>query len=293
MIQLNKINGIEVIAGNSNLIDKPDIPFNEDSIEFLSDLSNHTRKSPNSKIHSDLATFAFWSRKKNILNYMKQYSALQNRIGRGLIFHISPSNVPLNFAYSFIFGLLSGNSNIVRVPSKIFPQLDNLILLINDVLNEKKHKNIFSKTAFIRYAKSSHLTDELSLLCDLRLIWGGDNTINQIRQSQLNPKSFEITFSDRYSFGIINADYFLDQDDASKKRLYENFYNDTFLMDQNACSSPHLVVWTGDKISDAQKVFWEGLDILVKNKEYEIESIMAMEKHLELCRIIMEIEYIF
>jgi len=29
----------------------------------------------------------------------------QLRLGRGLIFHICPSNVPTNFAYSFFFGL--------------------------------------------------------------------------------------------------------------------------------------------------------------------------------------------
>ena len=45
---------------------------------------------------------------------------LDNKLGVGLIFHITPSNIPTNFAYSFIFGLLTGNSNIVKVPSKNF-----------------------------------------------------------------------------------------------------------------------------------------------------------------------------
>ena len=36
-----------------------------------------------------------------------------------MIFHITPSNIPTNFAYSFIFGLLTGNSNIVKVPTKV------------------------------------------------------------------------------------------------------------------------------------------------------------------------------
>ena len=37
----------------------------------------------------------------------------------GMIFHITPSNIPTNFAYSMIFGLINGNSNIT-VPSKKF-----------------------------------------------------------------------------------------------------------------------------------------------------------------------------
>ena len=28
------------------------------------------------------------------------------RLGRGIIFHIAPSNVPINFAYSLVAGLL-------------------------------------------------------------------------------------------------------------------------------------------------------------------------------------------
>ena len=42
----------------------------------------------------------------------------------GLVFHITPSNIPTNFAYSLLFGLLTGNSNIIKVPTKIFPQIE-------------------------------------------------------------------------------------------------------------------------------------------------------------------------
>ena len=67
----------------------------------------------------DLVSFAFWCRKKNLLLLKKNYkSSLSNSVGRGIIFHITPSNVPLNCIYSLAFGLLSGNSNIVRIPSK-------------------------------------------------------------------------------------------------------------------------------------------------------------------------------
>jgi hypothetical protein len=44
---------------------------------------------------------------------------------------------------------------------------------------------------------------------------------------------------------IINSKIF---DKISKKKLsslIKNFYNDTYLVDQNACSSPHLILWYG------------------------------------------------
>ena len=54
------------------------------------------------------------------LNYTNNLSI---KIARGIVFHVTPSNVPMNFAYSYIAGLLSGNNNIVRVPSKQFKQV--------------------------------------------------------------------------------------------------------------------------------------------------------------------------
>ena len=52
---------------------------------------------------------------------------LNNKLGLGLAFHITPSNIPTNFAYSLIFGLLSGNSNVVKVPSRNFTQIKNYL----------------------------------------------------------------------------------------------------------------------------------------------------------------------
>ena len=41
-------------------------------------------------------------------------------------------------------------------------------------------------------------------ISDVRIIWGGDNTIDQIRKNKIPPRSFDLTFADRYSFCIIN-----------------------------------------------------------------------------------------
>ena len=54
---------------------------------------------------------------------MKKGLSDEERVGLGLIFHITPSNVPTNFCYSLIFGLLTGNTNIVKVHSQKFEQI--------------------------------------------------------------------------------------------------------------------------------------------------------------------------
>ena len=84
-----------------------------------------------SEKYPDIKTLAFWCRKKNILNLQKKLQTDEPRLGLGLIFHITPSNIPTNFAYSLIFGLLTGNSNIVKIPSKKFEQIARTLLLVN------------------------------------------------------------------------------------------------------------------------------------------------------------------
>ena len=60
-------------------------------------------------------------------------------MGRGLIFHITPTNVPTNFFYSFIFSLLSGNSNIVKLPTRDFEEKK---IILDSIYNLFKKKNI-------------------------------------------------------------------------------------------------------------------------------------------------------
>ena len=60
----------------------------------------------------------------------------------GLIFHITPSNVPTNFAYSLIFGLLTGNSNFVKVPTKKFEEITIICEAINKILFKENIKKL-------------------------------------------------------------------------------------------------------------------------------------------------------
>ena len=58
-------------------------------------------------------------------------------MGRGSVLHITPSNVPTNFAYSMVFGLLSGNNNIIRLPSKNFHQVKILCAILKNLAKKK------------------------------------------------------------------------------------------------------------------------------------------------------------
>lgn len=263
------------------------VPFSTEAVSFLSELSQSLMDNPLSKQYPDVLTFAFWCRKAN-LKVMEACMDESPRIGWGTAFHIAPSNVPVNFAYSLAVSLLSGNSNIVRVPSKRFPQVDIICAEMRNLLENTSHQSISDMTILIRYEHDREITAHFSSICDVRLIWGGDNTIQTIRQCPIPAKSFEITFADRYSFCIINADAF---STAIPEKLAARFYNDTYVIDQNACSSPHLVIWVGEKpaIEYGKKVFWEALQNIARIK-YELEPSAAISKYLNFCRNAIEFD---
>ena len=65
---------------------------------------------------------------------------------------------------------------------------------------------------------------------------------------------------------LINSDKLLRLNNYDAKQLAEKFYNDTYLVDQNACSSPHLIIWFGKSMKKARTKFWNCLYETVKKK---------------------------
>jgi len=253
-------------------------PFSENALEFLNAFSHILNKDPETKNYPDIATFAFYCRKANLIQLKKKYYPEDaRRLGRGVVFHITPSNVPVNFAYSLISGILSGNTNIVRVPSKNFKQVEIICNAIYKLSRDPKYHSYSSRQALVCYDRQSSATAYFSSLCDVRIIWGSDETINEIKKSNLPSRAFDVTFSDRYSLCIINADAYINE--KSPKQIASGFYNDTYFFDQNACTSPHLIIWLGQdrNVETAKRIFWNNLYDLVKSK-YNLQPISAVDK---------------
>ena len=118
-----------------------------------------------------------------------------------MVFHITPANIPTNFAYSLIFGLLTGNSNIIKVPSKNFKQVDIICSVIKKIL-KKNSSFLKNKITIVKYKDNNMFTKEISSICNARVIWGGDQTINSLREFKIKERSIDITFADRYSFFV-------------------------------------------------------------------------------------------
>ena len=169
----------------------------------------------------------------------------------------------------------------MRLPSKDFPQVDVLCRIFTETLAE--FPALFPYFLFVRYGHVQEVNEYYSRMCQTRVIWGGDATIGAIRCAVLPPRANEITFADRHSLAVIDARAYLAAE--KKGRIAQDFYNDTYLSDQNACTAPHFVVWLGtaEKVK-AQEVFWSTLHALVRER-YTLQGVQTVDKLTRLYRL--------
>ena len=266
-------------------------PYAPEAVTFLAALSKQLLARTDIRAYPDVATFAYWCRRANLARLQRELGREHLRMGRGVAVHIAPSNVPVNFAYSFAFGLLAGNINIVRVPEGLPIQADVLCTVANSLLTQAEHARIGSMTSLLSYPREDAITQRLSAMADLRLIWGGDQTIQHLRRMPTSPRCLDITFADRYSLCLLSAPAVLAAESDALLALTVGFYNDVFLLDQNACSSPHLILWQGAELEvlAAQKRFWSAVQALLDTKELP-PGINAVEKYTHFCRSAIRVE---
>ena len=257
---------------------KPLQPFAPEVLAFLGELSEVLCADPRTHTFPDLYAFGFWCRRNSLEAMRRSYPEINRRLGRGLVFHIAPANVPVNFAYSLAAGLLAGNANIIRVPSAEFAQVGIIAEAIDDLLSASTHNVLRDHIRLVRYDRDEQdITASFSSACDVRVIWGGDNTIDTVRQQALPSRAFDVTFADRYSACVIGAEGYLEKGKHSS--VAQGFDNDTYLFDQNACTAPHLVLWLGEPraVKRAREVFWSELHAQVQGR-YTLEARSAIDK---------------
>lgn len=270
---------IKYIIGTADINVKPLPIFCDEVCSFLDELSRAILENKTIK-YSDLHYLGFWCRSANIKKLKSKMEMTNNKMGRGLCFHITPSNTALNFAFSYFFGLLSGNSNIVKVPSRYYEQNVILYDLISSLFY--RYPNIKSMTSFIEYNRDNvDIAKKISKVANCRMIWGGDNTIKIMKSFYTHPRYIDVCFSDRYSICIIDALKIIEASDDDMNKLAIDFYNDTYFVDQNACSSPKIIFWLNDN-NIARDKFWNYIVRYASNK-YLLKDISCIDKLVILC----------
>lgn len=264
-------------------------PFSAPVLAFLADLSAALLKDKGLRPYPDIVTFAYFCRRASLEQQRAAYGPrLGGRIGRGMVFHIAPSNVPINFAYSLVSGLLAGNACVVKASSQDFDQTRLVCAHMAQLLAEEAHSALLPYVTVLTYPRERQdMTQALSARCNARIIWGGDETVARVRQAPLPSQAFDIPFADRYSMLVIRPGAVLALEEKQLEAMALGFYNDTYLTDQNACTSPRLIYWLEDgpraQTLDAQKRFWTAVHAYAAPR-YPVQPVVAVDKLTALYR---------
>ena len=285
MLLVNKKN-LTILAGDIKASPSVDFIFNKNIIEFFDTFSNKILSNQKAKNYPDLISLGFWIRKKNLELIKKKYFDEKLRIGVGLTFHITPSNVALNFAYSFILSVLCGNSNIVRVSNVKFDQKTIFFEILKKLMNKKKFLSIKKNNIFIsyNYEEDDSVTRQLCNICDCRVIWGSDKTIQKIKRYDTKPNCKDLIFSDKYSVSILNLESKIFKVKSKIFDYAQKFYVDSLMFEQNACTSPHLIFWYGKNKTKNYELFWKNLNLIIqKGKLFNPDKKNTIDRYSKLC----------
>jgi hypothetical protein len=259
-------------------------PFDPVLVDFCDAVAARMRKHPSSREYPELLALAFWMRRAAVSRLAAQFEELGGPgfilAPRGLVFHIPPASVDTMFVYSLVMSLLVGNRNVIRLSQRRTPQVEFLLEALNAVLGEERFATVRRGTAIVSYGHELEPSTELSLAADVRVIWGGDATVDAIRALPLKPSAKELTFADRFSFAVVDAAAYLGAGEEERVELAQGLFNDSYWFDQMGCSSPRLLVWRGgaDDAAAAADDLWPRLDAVVADRGYRLEPGAASAK---------------
>jgi len=268
-------------------------PFAPETLAFCGELASALSRSPEARGSGELQALAFWIRRAELQRLRDQFDALRTErtrlVPRGLVFHLPPSNVDTMFAYSWVLSLLVGNRNVVRLSERRSRQSAAICAIVARLLQAREFETVRRTTAIVTYGHDTAVTQALSAVADVRVIWGGDRTVNDIRAVRLPPHARELTFVDRSSLCVIAAVRYLALDDDGRQGLAARFYNDVYWFDQGACSSPRLVVWCGgaDAAQRASRLFFSELRRVTAERKYLVKTATALNKFSFACRAVL------
>lgn len=267
-------------------------PFHASVVDASIDLSQRIFHDSEARAYPELLALAYWMRKAEMTRLTAQFHSLRldHRVlnPRGLVFHLPPRNVDTIFVYSWLLAALTGNRSVVRLSPQRSESTSILLRLLRGTLASAAEP-ASGGTTIVSYGHEEEPTKMLSALCDARVIWGGDQTVEIIRRLPLAPHAKEITFPDRYSLSAIRADTYAALSEDKRDYLADQFFNDSYWFDQLACSSPRLVVWCGDgsNTRDASKDFFNRVAGCVERRRYVLPAAASMQKLVYACSAIL------
>lgn len=283
------ISKVNLILGEENLWPKPRSRriFDPQVITFLSDLSSYLRGLPELRDYPDVAAFAFWCREGNIRNLSRKYPEFERRSGLGLVFHITPSNVPVNFAFSWALSLIAGNSNTVRLSSLEFEEINIILNGIRILFDKTKYGNLKQENVFLRYEHDESISSHFMSQVDARVIWGSDHTIRSLKSIPTQVHCRDLFFTSRTSIALIDEVALDSLKTEEYSQVISLFVRDSLAYHQLGCSSPREVRWVraNPGSSEARHKFWTAVSHVICSTAL-IEPSHVTQRLVNVCNLI-------
>jgi hypothetical protein len=256
----------------------------ERMIAFLDATGQRLRTASIARRHPELGALGAYLRRGHLIAELARVESNDRhlRFPRGLIFHVAPGNADTVFVYSWALAALTGNCNLVRVSDRGGEAAEVILNVLAETLVHAAPEVAESQRIVSYDHREETITAAFSAACNLRVLWGGDQAIREIRRSPLQPAARDLTFPNRSSFAAISAELFLAADTTARQRAVEAFHSDAYLFGQAACASPGTIFWVGttSAVGAAQQAFFDLLKQVVEIRGPRADAAMAIEKRV-------------
>ncbi len=255
-------------------------------LQLFREISRRISRSEDCRNSPELQALAFWLRPASIQRWQEEYDSLVQAsrllLPRGRVFHLPPGNVPLQFAYCWAYALVQGNTNIIRLSGRMSTDTEAFCRILREIADELPELRVDEHSLIIGFEHDENLVGAFSEASDVRVIWGGDETIRRIRRVPLPPRAIDLVFPDRSSLCMIRTKACMSLDRSAFQRLVTDFFNDAYSFDQLACASPRLVVWCGKEEESRRcaEDFFRMLADHLSEGEYRLSTGSSIERRL-------------
>ena len=259
--------------------------FDDQVVAFCGALSRELLGVPGSRDLPAVVALGYWLRPASVERAREAFRAQEDAhtilVPRGTVFHVTPANVDTMFAYSWIPALLTGNANVVRLSGRVTDVTRRLLDSVARVIEGPAFEDLRRRNQLVFAGHDDRISRALSSVADVRVVWGGDATVQHFRAFPLPPRGRDVTFPNRHSLAIIDADAVEAADDEDIAALADRFFNDAYWFDQGACSSPRLVVWSSPGAGGAEaprRRFKAAVGDAIRRRGYVAQTGIAIEK---------------
>jgi hypothetical protein len=236
--------------------------------------------------HPEAVALGFWMRPAAVGKMHAAFEATipptQLAVPRGLAFHVTPANVDTLFVYSWALSLLLGNANIVRLSSRSTPVRTRMLEAIAALFEDPAAADLARRNHFVLTDHDEHALRVFSAASDVRVIWGGDATVEHFRRFPIPVRGRDVVFPDRHSMAILDSGSVATLGEDELGSLADRFFDDAFWFDQGACSSPRLLIWRAAADADvterAVARFQASVLAATKRRGYLAATGMALNK---------------